>query len=70
MKKDAEARIESEFLAARVQLEREIVEKATAAAETLLKDQTTSVDHSNLFSGFIGNLNSSTAQENRDGGAS
>lgn len=60
MKKDAEERIASEFARARLELEREVVGAAVAAAERLLRDKATPADQQALFDGFVSNLKPST----------
>ena len=67
MQEDAEARIESEFAAARRELEREVVAKAVEVATTLLTEKSSSADQGNLFSAFITDLKSSDSKS-QDGG--
>ncbi len=59
MQEDAEARIESEFLAARRELEREVVAKAVEVATALLTEKSSSVDQGNLFNAFISDIKAS-----------
>ena len=70
MQEDAEARIESEFLAARRDLEREVVAKAVEVATALLRGTSSGVDQSELFSAYIADLKTSspTVGESNDGG--
>lgn len=56
MKKDTDDRIESDFIAAKRQLEREVVAKATAVAERLINEKSSDVDHNTLFATFITDL--------------
>jgi F-type H+-transporting ATPase subunit b len=56
LKKDAEERISSEIARARLELEREVVAAAVAAAERLLHDKTTASDQQALFDGFVASL--------------
>jgi F-type H+-transporting ATPase subunit b len=67
MQEDAEARIESEFAAARRELEREVVAKAVEVASTMLAEKSSSADQGTLFSAFITDLKSS-ASDSKDGG--
>ncbi len=70
MREDAEARIESEFLAARRELEREVVAKAVEVATTLLSEKSSSADQGNLFSAYIADLKTSGSEagQSKDGG--
>ncbi len=63
MRKDAEARIESDFLTARRRLEHEIIAKAAETTERLLSENTSAVDHNNLFSAFITDLKAGKGAE-------
>jgi F-type H+-transporting ATPase subunit b len=56
LKKDAEDRISSEIARARHELEREVVAAAVAAAERVLREQTTPTDQRALFDGFLASL--------------
>jgi len=63
MRKDAEARIETEFLAARRMLEREVVAKAAETAERILSEKASAADHDVLFSNFIADLKSGSVSD-------
>lgn len=56
MKKDADARIESDIALAKRELEREVVAKAVEVAEKLLNQKSSDVDHNTLFASFIDDL--------------
>lgn len=56
MQKDAEAQIQAEMQRVRVELEREAVIQAVAAAERILREQTTEADQQRLVDKFVSNL--------------
>ena len=61
IKRDAEQRIAAEIDRARTLLEAEVIASATAAAETLLRKNTTSADHQTLVDDFIRNVTAADA---------
>jgi F-type H+-transporting ATPase subunit b len=56
MKKDAQRRIEAEIARARLVLEREVAAAAVAAAETILRERTTTDDQERMFGNFVDTL--------------
>lgn len=61
LKRDAEQRISAELARARLELEREVVAAAVAAAEDLLRDKTNAGDQRNLVQQFIASLEGASA---------
>lgn len=56
MQKDAEAQIQAEMQRVRIELEREAVVHAVAAAEKILREQTTDADQKKLVDRFVNGL--------------
>lgn len=56
LKKDAEERIAAEIDRARTLLAREVAAAASSAAETLVRDKATVMDHARIADGFIADL--------------
>ncbi len=61
MKKDAEDRIANELQTARAELEREVIAVAIAAAEKILSEKTTPMDHKALIDTFIIDVGAASA---------
>jgi F0F1-type ATP synthase membrane subunit b/b' len=72
MRKDAEFLVEQELKQLRVDLQRDTVEAAIAAAEELLKKRVTSADQERLAEGYLADLGRSSARGGQasHGGAS